>query len=288
MGSLGYIVGGALQGIGGAMGQQAQADADQRRQIALENLRQQNQQTNMRTQADLNDQNAAKSDARADYYGARKTARDATVDEASDKRKFGYQVELKKMEFANDEQKARLESTLAQGRDAATLQLRAQIESGEIRQIVESGDGQYYAIRGDGSRVATGVKVPPKAMESGSGGGSIVDAYRSRAGGAGIGSGAGASPPSTPAPAKPAAKPAPAKPAPAKPAPVKPGSRGAVTMAQVDALAAQRGISRAEAMRFAEGQGFAIQKTAPAKVPSKRPAQPMDERWKKGLSGQTK
>jgi len=282
MGSLGYIVGGALQGIGGAMGQQAQADADQRRQIALENLRQQNQQANMRMQADLNDQNASKSDARADYYGARKTARDATVEEVSDKRKFGYQVELKKMDFANDEQKARLESTLAQGRDAATLQLRAQIESGEIKQIVESGDGQYYAIRGDGSQVATGVKVPPKVLQSGSGSGSIVDAYRNRGGGAGIGSGATAPAPATPAPAKPAAKPAAAK-----PAAVKPGSRGSVTMAQVDALATQRGISRAEAMRFAESQGFSIQRAVPTKAPAK-PAPSVDDRWKKALSGQTK
>src|SRR3546814_8299672 len=135
MGSAGYIIGGALQGIGGAMAQQAQMDAEQRRQFALENLRQQNSQSNMRLQADLNDANAARSDARGDFYDARKTSRSADVDAASDARQFGYQVELKKMDFANDMERTRLESALAQGRDAATMQLRSQIESGEIKQI---------------------------------------------------------------------------------------------------------------------------------------------------------
>lgn len=283
MGALGYIVGGAMQGIGGAMQQKAVSDAEERRQIALENLRQSNQQANLQLQAKLNDQNAANSDARGDFYDARKTARGATVDEASDKRKFGYQVELKKMEFANDEQKARLESALATGRDAATLNLQAQIQRGEIRQIVESGDGQYYAIRGDGSRVATGVKVPPKTLETG-GSGSILDAARGR----GIGSAATtAAPVKAPAPAK-----TPAKPAAAKPAPVKPGSKGTVSMSDVDALAEARGISRAEAMRFAEGQGFAIAKAPaakkPAAKPAAKPAPSVDDRWKKALSGQTK
>src|SRR3546814_20511721 len=60
--------------------------------------------------------------------------------------------------------RTRLESALAQGRDAATMQLRSQIESGEIKQIVEGGDGHYYAIRGDGSRIATSVPVPAKKI----------------------------------------------------------------------------------------------------------------------------
>ncbi|SKB32271.1 hypothetical protein [Sphingopyxis flava] len=277
MGSLGYIVGGALQGIGSGMAQQAQSDAEERRQMALENLRQQNAQSNMRLQAELNDTNAAKSDARGDYYDARKTERGASVDAQSDARKFGYQVQLKKMDFANDIERTRLESALAQGRDAATLQLRAQIERGEIRQIVESGDGQYYAIRGDGSQIATGVKVPPKAMEDGTG--SIANARAARGGG-GIGS-AAATAPAKPAPSPAPAKPA-AKPAAAKPAPVKPGSKGTVTMAQVDALARDRGLTRAEALRFAESQGYAVAKTAPAK-----PAPSVEERWRKGLSGQS-
>lgn len=270
MGSMGYILGGAMQGIGGAMQQQAQADADERRQLALENLRQQNQQANLRTQATLNDENAAKSDARGDFYDARKTARGATVDQASDARKFDYQKQLKQMDFANDIQRTQLESVLAQGRDAATLNLRAQIESGQITQIVESGDGQYYGIRGDGSQVATGVRVPPKALETkADGSGSILDRAR---GGAGIGSAAGQ-------PAKPAAaEPPPAAPAKPKQAVVKPGSKGSITMAQVDELAKAQGISRAEALRFAEGQGFAVQKTttkAPTKAPA-RAAKPAD------------
>src|SRR3546814_17808331 len=86
--------------------------------------------------------------------------------------------------------RTRLESALAQGRDAATMQLRSQIENGEIKQIVEGGDGQYYAIRGDGSRIATSVPVPAKKLEP-SGSGSILAQVRAARGdGAGIGSGA--------------------------------------------------------------------------------------------------
>src|SRR3546814_15114690 len=86
------------------------------------------------------------------------------------------------------------------------MQLRSQIENGEIKQIVEGGDGQYYAIRGDGSRIATSVPVPAKKLEP-SGSGSILDQVRAAPGdGAGIGYGAssapGPDPSKTPAPAQ--------------------------------------------------------------------------------------
>ena len=148
--------------------------------------------------------------------------------------------------------------------------------------MFESGDGQYWARYGDGSMKPTGVKVPPKAMTGGSG--SALDLYRNR--GAGIGSGASSSP--APAPAKPApAKPA-SKPAAAKPAPVKQGSRGTVTMAELDAWAKKKGITRAEALSVAQDDGIAVTPVKSSPKPAPKPAPSMDDRWKKGLSGQTK
>ena len=281
MGSMGHIIGGALQGIGAGLAQQEQTKADERRQMALEALRQQNQQTNMRMQADLNDQNAAKSDARQDFYGAREVQRGASVDQQKDARKFGYEVQLKKMEFANDEQRTRLESALTSQRSAESARLQSQIQSGEIKQIVESGDGQYYGIRGDGSQVATGVKVPPKALETkGDGNGTALDRVREARG---IGSAAGTPPVKAPAPAKPAPRPATPK-----PAPVKAGSRGALSMTQVDEMAKEAGMTRAEALRYAQGQGYVVKPIVSAKPkPAPKPAPSIDDRWKKGLSGQS-
>lgn len=270
MGSMGYIIGGAMQGIGGALQQQTIQDAEERRQIALENMRQQNQQTNMRMQAQLNDENAANSDARSDFYDARKTARTATVDETRDKRKFGYDVEMKKIEFTNDLARSKLDSALAMGRDAASARLKAQIERGEIRQIVEGGDGQYYAIRGDGARQATGVRTPVEKPDE-----QFTLPNRP---GVGIGSGATTAPVEKAAPAPAPAK-VPPKPAAAKPAPAKPGSRGTVTMSEIDAWAKKRGLSRAEAMRFAESEGLSIQKAAPTKKPATQTVSARDKRW---------
>lgn len=272
MGTLGYIVGGALQGIGGAMGQQAQADADQRRQIALENLRQQNTQSNMRMQADLNDDLARNQDMR---------------DITKEGHKFQLDIIGKKLDhgYTLDELSARskmnLDNTLAE------ISARAGVDASQVSSVEPGGDGFYYVVTKNGSIRKTDMPVPEKQLEtsgSASGTGGALDrVLNARGAGAGIGSGstaAPAAPTKAPAPAKPASKPAAAK-----PAPVKPGSRGTISMTQVDQMAKEAGYTRAEALRYAENLGYRVQ-TTPAAKPKPDPS--LQKRWEMGLSGQTK
>ena len=82
------IAAGALQGVGGAMAQQGMLDAQQRREIALENLRTQNKMSEQVNQYDLMDRN-----------DSRDTARTTNANIARDQAQAGIQSEQQDKTF---------------------------------------------------------------------------------------------------------------------------------------------------------------------------------------------
>lgn len=172
MGGLGTVLGGALSGFGAGIAKQGELDWQQRRDMALEGLRNQNQQDNMRLQAseqrttqreqaDLNDRN-----------DARKTARDTSSTMTIDKNRS-------QLDTASRERLARLESALRSQQTAESARIEAQIRSGEIIDTLQDADGNYYALYRNGQQKPLNIKGAPKAPPGGAGS-NILD----RAGGA--------------------------------------------------------------------------------------------------------
>lgn len=203
---LGNIIGGALQGFGKGTAEVGRMAADERRQIALQEMRSKSAAQQTEQRYDLADRNASRSDSRSDFFGARNAERNSVAKEASDGRKFEQQVKLKKIDFENDKQMTKLRGSIDRDNTEAGVRLRASIEQGEVKQVLEGSDGQYHAVFGDGKTQATGVGVVPDAPKGG-GYGSVAAARGERGGGLG-----GPNPTPTPAAAsQPAAKKAPPK-----------------------------------------------------------------------------
>lgn len=216
MGSFGYILGGAMQGIGGAMATQAQEENRSRHETALENLRQQNRREEIGLQADAQDRNASRNDDRADRNDARGVARRTsatmttdthragiTADENS--QKFNQQVQLVAIQNRNEQSMAQLRSALGRA-DAVYEQ---EYTAGHVVAEMEGGDGFYWFRTRDGQVRRSPVPVPARATSSG--GSTVLDQARGNT----------APAPRPTAPGRPAATPAPraaAAPA-ARPAP---------------------------------------------------------------------
>lgn len=209
MGSLGYILGGAMQGIGGALAAQTQEQNRNRHEMALENLRQANQREQIQLQGDMQDRNASRSDDRADRNDARGVARRTTATMATDthragitrdenNQKFEQQVTLTRIENQNAQNMERLRSTLRRG-DA---EYERALTAGDVVDTMEGSDGFYWFRTRDGQTRRSQVPVAPRA----SAGTSILEDAR----------GNRPTTAATTAPARPAAPPA--APAPARPA----------------------------------------------------------------------
>ena len=229
MGALGFIVGGAMQGIGAALATQTQEENRNRHETALENLRQQNRREEIGLQGDIQDRNAARNDDRADRNDARGVARRTKATMATDthragitrdenNQKFNHEVQLTAIRNQNERGMTKLRSALGRA-DAA---YERSLTAGDVVEELEGGDGFYWYRTRDGRNTRTNVPVPPRATSSG--GSSILDEARG-----GTPSPAPATPrPATPA--RPAATPAPrpaAAPA-ARPAAPAPAARPAV------------------------------------------------------------
>lgn len=167
MAGLGYFLGGALQGLGSGLSMQGQSDAAARRDMALETLRAQNRKTEMSYDADLRDRNDARSTARDTTrqitVGKANTANQIKVDNA----RTDNDIKLKNIDFRNQKDMARLNSALDTQRDAASQNLRKQLENGEVVNTFEADDGQIWGITRTGQRVETGVYFAPKSQTDG-------------------------------------------------------------------------------------------------------------------------
>lgn len=248
MGGLGYVLGGALQGLGSGLAAQGQADAAQRREIALENLRTQNRRTEMVMGADLTDRNDARSTAR-------NTSKEITVGRAAatnqitvDGARTSNDIKLRTVDFRNQQQMARLNAALDTQRDASSQRLRQQLESGEISQTFEADDGQIWGMTKGGQRVATGVYFAPKTMTDGK---ESSDLMPSRASG-----GTDVAPPAKPQPrTQPVGSKPPAQGGGTKPAPTK-----TYTSAEVKAAAKELGWSEDQVRQWARSNGYKLTK----------------------------
>lgn len=202
MGGFGYIVGGALQGLGQGMAAQGQADAASRREAALEALRTQNRRAEVTMDADLRDRNDARSTQRD-------TNKQITVGKANtqnsiivDGVRTNNDIKLKSVDLANSKSLARLNAALDTQKDAASQRLRESLSTGDITQTFEADDGQIWGLTKGGQRVSTGVFFAPKTLKDGEDGSGLI----SRARGERDGSGGTAAPAPAPQPkTKPAA-----------------------------------------------------------------------------------
>lgn len=169
---IGRILGGALTGLGAGMVQSAVMADEERRQMALEKLRQENRMTEMNTQADLQDRNASRSDGRGDFYDARKTGRIATVEAAQSDKKFQQTLTLTQIEQGNRESLAKLQSSLnlteIQQRGAVEAANEAKAQGSYVKEWVTNSEGMLVGITATGKQVSTNVKPQPKAAEDGS------------------------------------------------------------------------------------------------------------------------
>lgn len=184
MGLLGYVVGGALQGFGSGV----QNEAVQRRTEALEAMRQRYQ-----TQRDdkIASQRAAErkedrewkvEDQQTDYRNkAGLLALGGQVQGQRDAQQHGYKMAEIKQTQVGQRELATLNSRLQAARTEAEIRLRDRLESGDISNVVRGEDGQYYGVT-KGGLVATGVTAAPTAAETGdTGGGRLTESEQNAA-----------------------------------------------------------------------------------------------------------
>lgn len=205
---IGRILGGALTGYGAGLVQSSVMADEERRQVALEKLRQENRTAEIETMANFNNRNAALSDARGDTNDARKTARQTDAEIKVGGAKFQQTLTLAEVEAANRKDLAKFQSSLnmneAQAKAALDLNTLATQSRREVGDRVIAADGSMVQYAKDGSligRSAPGVFSPPS-----SGGGGAAPTLLQQSGG------------SAPKPAaKPAAQPVAKAPAVKKP-----------------------------------------------------------------------
>lgn len=234
MGTGGFVWGGLAQGIGQGIAKQGEMAAEERRQMALESLRQSNDMERINTQADLQDRNDARSTQRGLSADISRAGAQGEIQATRDEKQFGY--DLKILNVKDDQEKAnmRLKSALDLGNDQAVLELRQKLDNGTVRQLTEGGDGNYYASYGDGRMVNTGVPVPVKTSNDS---GSVLDQARAARGGT----------------------PAPAASAPASTQPSRSVSaQKTYTLQDAQATAKKHGVTVEEVNRRMRAQGYKL------------------------------
>jgi hypothetical protein len=162
MGLLGYIAGGALQGLGTGI----QQDAIQKRADALEAMRQASaNQQYLRQRADAEaDHTRNRSEQLQDQDTSYKQkvgllAIGGDVQAKRDAQQHTYKVDEIKTTQVGQRELATLQNSLAMSKDAADMRLKDQLDSGDIKSVTKGADGQYYGLT-DKGLVATGVKAP--------------------------------------------------------------------------------------------------------------------------------
>ena len=173
MAGLGMILGGALSGFGAGMAKQGEMDFEQRRQAALENMRQQNQQTNIKLQGEeqrtTQRERALLDDQLNENDSKRRTASTITVDKNRNA-----------LDIAKSERLAKVESQLRRTDASAAEELKRQTAAGEVSDTFQDDQGNWFVLYKNGSQKPLGVKGALKTSGTAAAGGSILD----RAGGA--------------------------------------------------------------------------------------------------------
>lgn len=227
---LGRVLGHAMMGYGKGTAIVAQsemeaqaAEVENKRRIALENLRAQNDSVARRETADLNDRNDARSTERSLSTDLVKLDAQEEVTERTDNRRHAHDKEI-----------ASVTSSLRRTETAEQLKLADKLDraakAGDVHAVeVDGATGEKVIVYRNGQRERTGIMATQREL-TGSGGSSVgssaLDLARS---GGGLGS---------PRPAAPAASTAPTT----KPNAQQAGGK-TYTMADAQATAKQHGVS---------------------------------------------
>lgn len=293
MGIGGYILAGALQGVGSGIASQAAADAEMRRNVALENLRAQRSQENARFTADLSRQNAdhtarlndsldERKQRRGAYYGGLKIeqqgeqqrltdtnrgAIQAGNEAADDARDFGYAARLENLRSRNDISEASHKDALEAARADREIDDVQVLASGQLMGVTKTGKTKPLMGTKDGKPIYLRTARPKEAGEEDAGV-SVSTARAGRGGGATASrSGIGRAATGQPATTEPAANFAPLSPERAaaimqETAPADGQFSGAAskvyTMADLKHTAQQNGISIEEARRVLSARGYTL------------------------------
>lgn len=179
------IAAGALQGVGGAMAQQGMLDAQQRREIALENLRTQNKMSEHTNQYNLMDRNNSRQTIRETNNATAIAGVQATLTNESNAQNFKNNIKSKEVDFNYKKKLAQFESDLNATKEERLARLKNELASGEVVDVFAGGDGIFYKRTRDGLITSTGIAAPAKETEGrGSGGGnSMLDNARANSSG---------------------------------------------------------------------------------------------------------
>lgn len=166
---LGRVLGHAMMGYGKgqALAYQEEAEAkaaelENQRQIALENLRAENDSKARRETADYNDRNDARATERETNASIVKHKVEATTQEERDNRLHKQDLEV-----------TRVTSQLRQSERAAELRLADQLDNaaraGEVQGVeIDGGTGEKVIVYKDGRTQRTGIMATEKELTHGS------------------------------------------------------------------------------------------------------------------------
>lgn len=175
MAGLGSILGGALSGFGAGMAKQGEMDFEQRRQMALENMRQQNQQANIRAQGE-EQRTTQEAGAKLDDW------RDAR----SNERRTKSTIAINEVQAANERALAAFRSSLEidqyQSKAATDLANELAAAGKTVGKYEVANDGSIWAYSKTGT--VLGKSKPGKFAPPGTSGAAGEGSALSRAGGA--------------------------------------------------------------------------------------------------------
>lgn len=165
---MGYLLGGLLSGLGKGMHSKALQD----RKDALERLRNQRgiakeNRTEIRVmnQEGRAEDRAIASDER--QYGIKKgllkTSGDIKSSQSS--QDFKEQKDIESHKGSIGERLARIKSTLDTKRDAASIELRNELDSGNIDDVLVDSEGNYLKVFKDGRTEKTDILAQPSASQ---------------------------------------------------------------------------------------------------------------------------
>lgn len=162
-----FILGGLLSGLGAGVVQ----DATQKREAAMEKLRQQH----ARDAEDRSEQRLIRAETRKEGYDVRADQRrlgsrlvelkeGGRIQSEQDKIKLAHDVALENLRTGNQIKVETVRSSLRRAETKEEIALRDSLDAGDYSSVVVGGDGAYYGVTERGL-VPTGVAAAPSGAQ---------------------------------------------------------------------------------------------------------------------------
>lgn len=163
---IGAIVGGALKGYGDGMAEMARSREDERRQAALINLKAEKDQAQTKVTADLQDRNAGNQAVYDNWVGAESDGRKAGIQEQTDKRRYGQELTLARIQFENEKSLALFKSqrNISEAEEASARAIEAEATKANtyIDRYEIDRNGNLVGITVTGKTIPIPVQPKPK------------------------------------------------------------------------------------------------------------------------------